>query len=151
MATIHCSLCRETAVRKAGEKCSQCRYMLRHPEAFPGNKLVNPPAAPAAPDPASVDAADLLARAKGMAADQIRRLEDALAGNGLFQGDTLNEMTKLVRVLETVVGLELSLRKAAKGKVQTQDERIESVAIWAREQLPKAKRERLVQLLTEGA
>lgn len=142
MGTTLCSRCRNTAVYKAGDVCSTCRYQLRHPETIPKTE--------APPVPQDLDAAELLRRTKSMAADQIQRLESALAGDGVFQGDTLNEMTKLTRVLEITVELELKLRKAAKTKIQTNDERVDAVVVWFREQLPKAKQDRMLTLLQEG-
>jgi uncharacterized Zn finger protein (UPF0148 family) len=148
MATTYCSRCGTTAVYKAGEVCSSCRYKLRHPETIPASE--RPPEAPPATDPADVDVAVLLRVALAQAKTQQDRFQDALNGDGLFQADTLRKQTELARLFETLVELELKLRKAAKTKVQTNDERIDAVAVWAREQLPKAKRERLIALLVEA-
>lgn len=145
MATTYCSRCGETAVYKAGEVCSSCRYKLRHPESFPNEQV--PPASPV--DPEEIDLAVELRTNIAMFVDQRRRLQEALAGDGLFKGDTLNEMTKLTRGLEVLVELELKLRKAARGKVLSHDQRIDTMVTWAREDLPKAKLERLKTLVAE--
>jgi Fic family protein len=146
MATMYCSICRHTAVRKAGETCAGCKYKLSHPDEFPAMAGRGEAPVVAAAD---VDVAQLLRVGLAQAQEQQQRLQDALEGNGAFQGDTLNEMTKLVRVLETLVQLEITLRKAARTKVQSNDERIDAMVTWAREALPKAKLERLKTLVAE--
>ncbi len=148
MATTYCSRCGNTAVHKAGEVCATCRYRISHPETIPASE--RRPPAPAAIDPASVDVAHLLRVSLAQAKDQQDRFQAALDGDGLFQADTLKKQLDLARLFEVLVELELKLRKAARGKVQTNDERIDAVAVWAREQLPKPKRDRLVQLIQEA-
>lgn len=145
MASQYCSICRSTTVRIAGETCAQCRYKLSHPDEFP--EMAG--RAPAEASPGPVDLQGALQIGLGQAVELQRRLQAAIDGVGPFDGNALNEAVKVQRLLSDLIDMDIRLRKSARGKVLGNDQRIEAVVTWARDELPKAKLERLKTLVAE--